>query len=310
MLIHDPGGSMSKKKISAAAQARIKLQKQFDRRLNNLRENTKNAIRIEQAMRREALRQNPVYAEQRRTILKRFTGAKRKARLESLRRRSLSPYDATIARLKARQTTYTEAIKSDKRRALAALKKAQAAQDKAFRAIQAKQKKKLKKKVISPMKMAKRGGYKSSAKSLTARIKEAKDHDKLSLPYRFPITKNGWLAYMDLMKRSAKSPNVQSWQWSIETAGAGRAMSFANRMREPELWLTLDYWLSQKTIIMDIADMKDEDKDEEHDATEQRVFKDSRSGQSIIDVIGAYITKNGKRPRLYIQVLILLGKPF
>ena len=300
---------MSKKKISAAAKARIKLQKQFDRRLNNLRENTQTAIRIEQAMRREALRQNPVYAEQRRAILKRFKGAKRKARLESLRRRSLSPYDATIARLKARQTTYTEAIKSDKRHALAAYKKAQKAQDKAFRAIQAKQKKKLKKKAFAPMKMAKRGGYKSSAKSLKARIKEAKDHDKLSLDYRFPITESGWVAYMDLMKRSAKSPNVQAWQWSLETSGAGRAMSFANRMREPELWLTLAYWLSQKTMIMDLADMTDED-DEEYDETEQRDFKDSRSGQSIIDAITAYINKNGKHPGMYIQVRILLGKPF
>lgn len=301
---------MSRKpKLSLLQKATLKLNQQFQRRLSNLKDSTRAAIEKERALKTARLASDHRYiAERTRIIRNTRKGPSRNAALADLKRRYTGPYDRRIAALQNRQTTYAAAIQQDRKVARVALKKGYAKQRRAHKLIVQRTGVKIPFKSKRPGKLARSGGFEPSTGTVKTRIKRAKKSGRISFTNIFPCTPKGYGAYRARMIEASRNKEIQSWHYSLMSAGASKAMDFSLPINERSQWLTEADFKRFRKMVFDVTHI-DDDEDDLSDIADQNDM-DTPSGRTLIDAIFLFYQRHRRSPGIKIEVRFQRGEQY
>ena len=298
----------SKRKLSLAQKAALKIRQSFNKRQSNLNLSTRMAIERERSLMASVFESDGYQAARRRILDSTRPGPVRKQQLAALRSRASAPYQHRIEQYRVRRTIALERYRADRKAALAALRRGLRQQERARKLVAQRTGVKFKRRKIAPFKLAKRGGFVPTPSRFMARIESARSRGKLAIRQSFPATASGYRAYYAFLMQALASGEIQSWHYDVRIGSASISMNNSDAIGERGLWLTqsdFERYGRMRTDREAIEYSSNEDLADEYFGHGHR-----GSGGNMIEQVRKFVEENKRPPQAFIDVSLHIGTPF
>ena len=310
----------SKRKLSLAQKAALKIRQSFHKRQANTNLATRMAIERERSLMASVFESDGYQAARRRILDSTRPGPVRKQQLAALRSRASAPYQHRIEQYRVRRTIALERYRADRKAALAGARRGLRQQERARKLVAQRTGVKFKRRKIAPFKLAKRGGFVPTPSRFKTRIESARAHGRLAIRQSFPATRAGYKAYYAFMLQAQASNDIQSWHYEVRIGSASISMNNSDAIYERNLWLTesdFERFGSMRTDTVSIMNLNGESSLIDHyfnygqelsDPAKKRGHKGS--GANMIKQVRKFVQENKVPPQVFIDVSLHIGKPF
>ena len=298
----------SKRKLSLAQKAALKIRQSFHKRQANTNLATRMAIERERSLMASVFESDGYKAARRRILDSTRPGPVRKQQLAALRSRASAPYQHRIEQYRVRRTIALERYRADRKAALDGLRRGLRQQERARRLVAQRTGVTFKLRKLAPFKLAKRGGFVPTPSRFTARIESARAHGRLAIRQSFPATRAGYKAYYAFMLQAQASNDIQSWHYEVRIGSASISMNNSDAIYERNLWLTESDFERFGSMRTDTETIKY--------STMENLVDDyfgsghGGSGANMINQVRKFVQENKVPPQVFIDVSLHIGKPF
>ncbi len=298
----------SKRKLSLAQKAALKIRQSFHKRQSHTNLATRMAIERERSLMASVFESDGYKAARRRILDSTRPGPVRKQQLAALRSRASAPYQHRIDRYRIRRTIAMERYRADRKAALAGLRQGLRQQERARRLVAQRTGILFKPRKLAPFKLARRGGFVPTPSRFSARIDSARSRGKLAIRQSFPATRAGYKAYYAFMLQAQASNDIQSWHYDVRIGSASISMNNSDAIYERNLWLTEADFERFGSMRTDTETIKY--------STMENLVDDyfgsghGGSGANMINQVRKFVQENKVPPQVFIDVSLHIGKPF